>query len=66
MYLLQKERRDTMSKEELLLEKIEEVRDLMNQLIREKQELLDQNVIQLSQRLDNLLNEYNDFLRQDD
>ncbi|MBU5590900.1 aspartyl-phosphate phosphatase Spo0E family protein [Clostridium sp. MSJ-4] len=55
-----------MSKEELLLEKIEEVRDLMNQLIREKQELLDQNVIQLSQRLDNLLNEYNDFLRQDD
>lgn len=35
-----------MSKKDLLLDKIEEVRHLMNQLINEKNELLDPNVIQ--------------------
>lgn len=57
------ERGDTMSKEELLLKKIEEVRTLMNQLISEKSQLIDEELVLLSQRLDELLNEYHNFLR---
>lgn len=53
-----------MSKEAILLEKIEEVRSLMNQLINEKAELIDPEVVLLSQTLDILLNEYNKFLRE--
>ncbi|WP_251861762.1 aspartyl-phosphate phosphatase Spo0E family protein [Clostridium sp. Marseille-Q2269] len=52
-----------MSKEELLLKKIEEVRTLMNQLISEKSQLIDEELVLLSQRLDKLLNEYDNFLR---
>ncbi|WMJ82040.1 aspartyl-phosphate phosphatase Spo0E family protein [Clostridium sp. MB40-C1] len=54
-----------MSKEELLLKKIEEVRSLMNQLVSEKSELIDPELVKLSQRLDILLNEYNSFIRKD-
>lgn len=53
-----------MSKEEILLKKIEEVRTLMNQLISEKAELIDPDVVLLSQKLDKLLNEYNKFLKE--
>ncbi|EJO5347235.1 aspartyl-phosphate phosphatase Spo0E family protein [Clostridium botulinum] len=53
-----------MSKEELLLEKIEEARNLMNQLISEKSQLIDEELVRLSQKLDTLLNEYHKFLRQ--
>ncbi|ABS33690.1 aspartyl-phosphate phosphatase Spo0E family protein [Clostridium botulinum] len=53
-----------MSKEQLLLEKIEEARTLMNQLISERSHLIDEDLVLLSQKLDNLLNEYNKFLRQ--
>ncbi|ACA54468.1 aspartyl-phosphate phosphatase Spo0E family protein [Clostridium botulinum] len=53
-----------MSKEQLLLEKIEEARTLMNQLISEKSQLIDEDLVLLSQKLDNLLNEYSKFLRQ--
>lgn len=59
------ERRDTMSKEQLLLKKIEEVRTLMNQLISEKSQLVDEELVLLSQKLDTLLNEYNKFLNKD-
>ncbi|CAM2743396.1 aspartyl-phosphate phosphatase Spo0E family protein [Hathewaya histolytica] len=55
-----------MSKEELLLKKIEELRSLMNQLISEKADLIDPDVVLLSQKLDILLNEYNEFLRECD
>lgn len=55
-----------MSKEELLLEKIEEARSLMNQLISEKTELIDPELVLLSKKLDLLLNEYNEFLRHND
>ncbi|MCS4473902.1 aspartyl-phosphate phosphatase Spo0E family protein [Clostridium botulinum] len=51
-------------KEQLLLEKIEEARTLMNQLISERSQLIDEDLVLLSQKLDNLLNEYNKFLRQ--
>lgn len=51
-----------MLKKELLLKKIEEVRDEMNKLIREDNKLLNPQVIKLSQKLDKLLNEYNNLL----
>jgi len=63
-YIVEIERRDTMSKEQLLLEKIEEARTLMNQLISEKSQLIDEDLVLLSQQLDTLLNEYNKFLSQ--
>ncbi len=64
-YIVDMERGDTMSKEQLLLEKIEEARTLMNQLISEKSQLIDEELVLLSQKLDTLLNEYNKFLNQD-
>jgi hypothetical protein len=64
-YIVEMERRDTMSKEQLLLKKIEEVRTLMNQLISEKSQLVDEELVLLSQKLDTLLNEYNKFLNKD-
>ncbi|MCY6958307.1 aspartyl-phosphate phosphatase Spo0E family protein [Clostridium brassicae] len=54
-----------MSKEELLLKKIEEVRSLMHQLVSEKSALVDPELVKLSQKLDILLNEYNSFIRRD-
>lgn len=54
-----------MLNKELLSEKIEELRHLMNQVIREKKELNDPIVIELSQELDELLNMYNDLLKKD-
>ena len=54
-----------MLNKELLSEKIEEVRHLMNQVIQEKKELRDPIVVKLSQELDELLNMYNDLLKQD-
>lgn len=59
------ERRDIMSNKELLLKKIEEVRELMNRLIEEKDELIDPEIVEVSQKLDRLLNEYNDLLNKD-
>ena len=38
--------------------KIEELRGLMHQLMNEKEKLSDPEIVVLSQKLDNLLNEY--------
>lgn len=43
-------------------QKIEEVRTLMHQLINEKEELTDAELVALSQELDELLNEHNRLL----
>ena len=47
-----------------ILEKIEKLRKEMNDLIMEKGDLLDQEVIIVSQKLDSVLNEYNKILIQ--
>lgn len=54
-----------MSNKELLLKKIEEIRALMNKLIEEKDELIDPEIVEVSQQLDRLLNEYNDILKKE-
>ncbi|HHY05189.1 MAG TPA: aspartyl-phosphate phosphatase Spo0E family protein [Thermoanaerobacterales bacterium] len=46
-----------------ITEKIEEVRNKMNDLIKEKGDLLDPEVIIASQMLDAVLNEYNYILK---
>lgn len=46
-----------------ITEKIEEVRNKMNDLIKEKGDLLDPEVIIASQMLDSVLNEYNYILK---
>jgi stage 0 sporulation regulatory protein len=46
-----------------ITEKIEEVRKKMNDLIKEKGDLLDPEVIIASQMLDAVLNEYNYILK---
>jgi stage 0 sporulation regulatory protein len=46
-----------------ITEKIEEVRKKMNDLIKEKGDLLDPEVIIASQMLDSVLNEYNYILK---
>jgi len=43
-------------------QKIEEHRDLMHQLIIKKEVLTDTKLVVLSQKLDGLLNEYDDLL----
>lgn len=43
-------------------QKIEDYRELMNQLIKGKEVLSDPKLIVLSQKLDGLLNEYDDLL----
>ncbi|WP_298846744.1 aspartyl-phosphate phosphatase Spo0E family protein [Clostridium sp.] len=45
-----------------ITQKIEELRDLMHQLINEKQTLTDPKLVALSQKLDELLNEYDELL----
>lgn len=47
-----------MLKTEIILQKIEEVRILMHELMDEKQQLTDPELVELSQKLDKLLNEY--------
>ncbi|MBU3114548.1 aspartyl-phosphate phosphatase Spo0E family protein [Clostridium lacusfryxellense] len=43
-------------------QKIEKHRELMHQLINEKETLTDAKLVVLSQKLDGLLNEYDDLL----
>jgi len=43
-------------------QKIEEHRDLMHQLINHKEALTDPKLVVISQKLDELLNEYDDLL----
>jgi len=45
-----------------ITQKIEELRDLMHQLINEKEVLTDPRLVALSQKLDVLLNEYDELL----
>lgn len=52
-----------MLKMEEILSKIEELRDLMNQLIEEKELLTDTELVSLSQELDKHLNKYNRLLK---
>lgn len=52
-----------MLKMEEILSKIEELRDLMNQLIKEKELLTDTELVSLSQELDKNLNKYNRLLK---
>lgn len=52
-----------MSQEDKIAEKIEELRQIMNQLMNKKDKLTDPEVVALSQKLDKLLNEYNDFIK---
>lgn len=47
-----------------IIKKIEKARKEMNDLISEKGDLLDQEVIIASQKLDSVLNEYNKVLKQ--
>lgn len=47
---------------EKVLEKIEKLRALMYQLMNEKVELTDTELVDLSQKLDKLLNEYNELI----
>lgn len=42
--------------------KIEELRDLMHELINERETLTDPKLVALSQKLDELLNEYDELL----
>ncbi|WP_084284813.1 aspartyl-phosphate phosphatase Spo0E family protein [Clostridium lundense] len=51
-----------MNKIEELLELTEQLRDHLDQLINEKQDLLDQEVIVASQMLDSILNQYYEVL----
>lgn len=61
--ILPKERRDVMNKIEELMVKIDEMRKQMNDLIQEKEDLVDPEVITASQKLDSVLNDYNNILK---
>ncbi|AKA69711.1 MULTISPECIES: aspartyl-phosphate phosphatase Spo0E family protein [Clostridium] len=54
-----------MDRVEQLLKKIEETRSYMNDLIRERSDLLDSEVIIASQMLDSILDEYYKILQQE-
>jgi len=56
------ERRDIMTQLMEIEQKIEDHRDLMYQLINEKKVLTDPKLVVLSQKLDGLLNEYDDLV----
>ncbi|APC41000.1 aspartyl-phosphate phosphatase Spo0E family protein [Clostridium estertheticum] len=45
-----------------ITQKIEDLRKAMHQLINEKDRLTDPKLVELSQKLDGLLNEYDDLL----
>ncbi|SMC21907.1 Spo0E like sporulation regulatory protein [Clostridium acidisoli DSM 12555] len=45
-----------------IIDKIEELRQLMHQLMNKKPLLTDPDLVALSQKLDKLLNEYNDLI----
>lgn len=60
--IVEKERREIMLKTQLILKKIEEVRTLMYDLMSEKQKLTDKELVELSQKLDKLLNEYDELV----
>ncbi len=51
-----------MTKIEELTRKIEEVRALMHEIIQEKPNLVSPQVVEISQLLDDLLNEYHDMI----
>ncbi|MCD3233919.1 aspartyl-phosphate phosphatase Spo0E family protein [Clostridium botulinum] len=51
-----------MSEVDEIIEKIEEMRKYLNDLINEKENLLDEEIIWASQTLDRILNDYNNFL----
>jgi len=56
------ERRNIMTKIKEIERNIEEHRELIYQLINEKEVLTDTKLVVLSQKLDGLLNEYDDLL----
>jgi hypothetical protein len=51
-----------MTKIEVLTQKIEEIRTLMLEIMKEKSELVDPEVVEVSQLLDTLLNEYHNMI----
>lgn len=56
------ERRDIMEQLKGITQKIEKLRDLMHQLMNEKESLTDPQLVVLSQKLDDLLNEYDKLI----
>lgn len=61
--ILSREGRYIMNKIEELIQKIDETRKRMNDLIQEKENLVDPEVITVSQKLDSVLNDYNNLLK---
>lgn len=57
------ERGDIMSKYDKLLLLIEETRNHMTELLLDKGNLIDPEVLKVSQELDQVLNEYHNFIK---
>lgn len=55
-------RRDIMTQLKKITQKIEELRALMHQLMNEKESLTDPELVAFSQKLDDLLNEYDKLI----
>ena len=55
-------RRDIMTQLKEITQKIEKLRDLMHQLMNEKESLTDPKLVVISQKLDDLLNEYDKLI----
>ena len=55
------ERRDIMVQSDEIVREIEELRELMYQLMNKKNLLTDPDLVALSQKLDKLLNQYNEL-----
>mgnify|MGYP001579859051 CR=1 FL=1 len=51
-----------MTRLEEIIRKIEKLRTLLHQLMNEKESLTDPELVALSQKLDDLLNEYNELI----
>lgn len=51
-----------MDKVEELILKIDEMKSQMNNLIEQKEDLVDLEVVEVSQKLDSILNDYNSIL----
>jgi len=60
--IINNERWDIMTNLKEIEEQIEAHKDLINQLINHKEALTDSKLVVLSQKLDELLNEYDDLL----
>jgi stage 0 sporulation regulatory protein len=57
------ERRDIMAPSNEMVREIEELRELLHQLMNKKILLTDPELVALSQKLDKLLNQYNELIK---